>query len=113
MRTKRDRDPLLCRLFGVRTLKRRPRFGDGPGVTVPRDHQIIAKRCDVILERDGALRLVIAGDWTAPSERGVIEQVFSDLRALQVPVKVDFGALGRASPEISAMVRSFGAQVAL
>lgn len=67
----------------------------------------------MILDRDGALRIVLAGDWLAPSERWVIEQVFSDVRAMAVPVELDTAALRRASPEISAIVRSFGAQTAI
>lgn len=82
-------------------------------MTVPRDDQTTGQRCDVILDRDGGLRIVLAGDWLAPSERWVIEQVLSDVRALEVPVELDTDALRRASPEISAMVQAFGAPAAI
>lgn len=52
---------------------------------------------------------MLAGDWIAPSERWVIEQVFSDVRDLAGPVSLDTGELCRVSDEIRAIVDSFGA----
>jgi len=78
-------------------------------VTVPAQAEVLAQRCDLILDAHGALRIVLAGDWIAPSERWVIEQVFSDVRDLAGPVSLDTGELCRVSDEIRAIVDSFGA----
>lgn len=79
-------------------------------MTVPSENQPRAQRCDVVLREDGALRIVLSGDWIAPSERWLIEQVFSDIQDHDGPVSLDTAGMLRVSDEVGVLVDGFSAR---